>query len=96
MGLKSPAELAERCQPIELLVSDVDGVMTDGHIVLDDRGIETKHFHVRDGLAFSFGTRPANSRQFSRAEKRLSLISGLPTSRSPMCSKGTNRRSPAS
>ena len=26
--------------------------MTDGMIVLDDAGVETKHFHVRDGMAF--------------------------------------------
>ncbi len=38
------ADLAARCQPIELLVADVDGVLTDGVIALDDTGIETKHF----------------------------------------------------
>ena len=38
-------------RPIELLVVDVDGVLTDGVIAIDDRGVETKHFHVRDGLA---------------------------------------------
>ena len=30
---------------------DVDGVLTDGVIAIDDRGVETKHFHVRDGMA---------------------------------------------
>ena len=35
---------------IELLCLDVDGVLTDGGIYLDDHGIETKRFHVRDGL----------------------------------------------
>ena len=34
---------------IELLCLDVDGVLTDGGILLDDRGLETKRFHVRDG-----------------------------------------------
>ncbi len=34
---------------IELLCLDVDGVMTDGGICLDDNGVETKRFHVRDG-----------------------------------------------
>ena len=34
---------------IELLCLDVDGVMTDGSILLDDAGRETKRFHVRDG-----------------------------------------------
>ncbi len=32
-----------------LLCLDVDGVMTDGGIHLNDDGIETKRFHVRDG-----------------------------------------------
>ena len=31
---------------------EVDGVMTDGKIVLDNHGIETRNFHVRDGLAW--------------------------------------------
>ena len=35
---------------IELLVLDVDGVLTDGSICLDDLGHETKRFHVRDGF----------------------------------------------
>lgn len=34
---------------IRLLVSDLDGVWTDGSIFLDDRGIETKRFSVYDG-----------------------------------------------
>ncbi len=36
---------------IRLLCLDVDGVMTDGRIVYDEHGIESKRFHVRDGLA---------------------------------------------
>jgi len=36
---------------VELLVLDVDGVMTDGSINIDDDGRETKRFHVRDGYA---------------------------------------------
>ena len=35
---------------IKLIVFDVDGVLTDGAIILDARGIESKRFHVRDGL----------------------------------------------
>lgn len=40
---KSPAHA------IRLLVLDVDGVLTDGQILLDYRGRELKSFHVRDG-----------------------------------------------
>jgi 3-deoxy-D-manno-octulosonate 8-phosphate phosphatase (KDO 8-P phosphatase) len=70
MGLKSPLELTRRCSSIELLVTDVDGVMTDGRIVLDDRGIETKYFHVRDGMAFSL---------WHKAGKQAAILSGRKT-----------------
>lgn len=38
---------------IRLLVLDVDGVLTDGRIIIDDEGRETKHFDVRDGAGLS-------------------------------------------
>jgi 3-deoxy-D-manno-octulosonate 8-phosphate phosphatase (KDO 8-P phosphatase) len=37
--------------PVQLIVFDVDGVLTDGVLAYDDRGVETKRFHVRDGFA---------------------------------------------
>jgi 3-deoxy-D-manno-octulosonate 8-phosphate phosphatase (KDO 8-P phosphatase) len=42
--------LEERCQSIRLILSDVDGVLTDGRIIIDNQGVETKLFHVRDGM----------------------------------------------
>lgn len=36
-----------------MLAMDVDGVLTDGSIRIDDRGVETKRFDVRDGLAIT-------------------------------------------
>jgi 3-deoxy-D-manno-octulosonate 8-phosphate phosphatase (KDO 8-P phosphatase) len=38
-----------KAKKIRLLLLDVDGVLTDGSIILDGRGNETKAFHVRDG-----------------------------------------------
>ncbi len=35
----------------QLLALDVDGVLTDGSIMLDDEGREIKRFNVKDGLA---------------------------------------------
>src|SRR5262249_21161396 len=61
------AELTARCEPIELLVVDVDGVLTDGVIAVDDLGVETKHFHVRDGLAYAL---------WHRAGKQAAILSG--------------------
>lgn len=43
------ASVREKAKKIKLLLLDVDGVLTDGRIILDDRGVETKQFHVRDG-----------------------------------------------
>jgi 3-deoxy-D-manno-octulosonate 8-phosphate phosphatase (KDO 8-P phosphatase) len=42
--------LVDRCQHICLILSDVDGVLTDGRIIIDNQGVETKRFHVRDGM----------------------------------------------
>jgi 3-deoxy-D-manno-octulosonate 8-phosphate phosphatase (KDO 8-P phosphatase) len=44
-----PAAILERAAAIELVVFDVDGVLTDGRVVLGDDGYEYKGFHVRDG-----------------------------------------------
>jgi 3-deoxy-D-manno-octulosonate 8-phosphate phosphatase (KDO 8-P phosphatase) len=45
----APAEVDARAAGVRLLVLDVDGVLTDGGIVMDDAGAEFKRFHVRDG-----------------------------------------------
>ncbi|MGB4599200.1 MAG: HAD family hydrolase [Trichlorobacter sp.] len=39
----------EKLKHIELLLLDVDGVMTDGRIIWDAHGVETKAFNVKDG-----------------------------------------------
>lgn len=48
-----PAALRKKAAKIKLLLLDVDGVLTDGGIIIDDRGVETKQFHVRDGQGIS-------------------------------------------
>jgi len=39
----------ERLKKIKLLILDVDGVLTDGRIIFDSNGIESKFFNVKDG-----------------------------------------------
>ena len=39
----------ENIKNIRLLLLDVDGVLTDGSIIYDGNGLETKCFNVRDG-----------------------------------------------
>ena len=60
-------DLKARCAPIELLILDVDGVLTDGRIVIDDRGVESKNFHVRDGLGLAL---------WRRSGKKTAIVSG--------------------
>ena len=48
-----PAAVRNKAKKIKLLLLDVDGVLTDGRIIIDDRGVESKHFHVRDGQGIS-------------------------------------------
>ena len=42
-------QLIEIAKRIRLLILDVDGVLTDGSIILDNAGNELKAFYVRDG-----------------------------------------------
>lgn len=39
----------DRLKDIKLLILDVDGVMTDGRIIYDSNGTESKFFNVKDG-----------------------------------------------
>jgi 3-deoxy-D-manno-octulosonate 8-phosphate phosphatase (KDO 8-P phosphatase) len=43
-------EIIAKAQQIKCLISDVDGVLTSGLLYLDDHGVETKAFHVHDGM----------------------------------------------
>lgn len=40
----------EKIQPVKLLVLDVDGVLSNGQLIFNSEGIETKAFNVKDGL----------------------------------------------
>lgn len=42
--------LTAKLKKIKLLVSDVDGVLTDGGAYYSDEGIELKKFNIRDGM----------------------------------------------
>ena len=59
--------LRERCAAIELLVVDVDGVLTTGGIEYGTPELELKQFHVRDGSGLKL---------WHQAGKRTGLITG--------------------
>jgi len=62
-----PSEIRRAAAAIELLVLDVDGVMTDGRLVYDADGREAKVFHVRDGYGI---------KALQAAGVRVAVISG--------------------
>ncbi len=61
------SDLQARAAKIELLLLDVDGVLTDGSIVYTADRVEIKRFHVRDGSGLKF---------WHNAGKRAAIISG--------------------
>ncbi len=43
-------DIIEKIKKVKLLILDVDGVLTEGSIIYDDKGRELKVFNVKDGL----------------------------------------------
>lgn len=50
-------EILGRARKIELLLLDVDGVLTDGRLTMSTEGAELKSFHARDGLGIRMAQR---------------------------------------
>ncbi len=69
--MKITPRAQQRLPEIEMLVMDVDGVLTHGEIVYTDTGAELKSFDVRDGLAL---------RVAGTAGLKLALVSGRASS----------------
>ena len=46
-------ELNAKFQKIRMILSDVDGCLTDGALIFDEQGNEIKAFHARDGLGIT-------------------------------------------
>jgi 3-deoxy-D-manno-octulosonate 8-phosphate phosphatase (KDO 8-P phosphatase) len=59
--------LDERLVQVDVLVLDVDGVLTDGRVIYSDSGAEVQAFDVRDGTGLSL---------WRRAGKRAAAITG--------------------
>ena len=59
--------LEKRAGPIKLILSDIDGVMTDGTIDIDFEGNESKRFNTLDGYGI---------RMWRKAGYKMGLITG--------------------
>ncbi len=57
----------DKAARVRLFLMDVDGVLTDGGIVYDANGLESKRFHVRDGHGI---------KMLDRAGVRVGIITG--------------------
>jgi 3-deoxy-D-manno-octulosonate 8-phosphate phosphatase (KDO 8-P phosphatase) len=47
----------KRAARVRLILFDVDGVLTDGRVVLHGDGTESKQFHIRDGIVMVWAQR---------------------------------------
>ena len=63
----SDNDLQSRLARVQLLLLDVDGVLTDGGVTWGNDGIEQKTFHIRDGLGL---------RLWQRAGGRTGIVTG--------------------
>ena len=72
----SQAEIDVRAARLKLLLLDVDGVLTDGTVVVSSSGYESKAFSIRDGAGIVYA---------QRAGLEVGLLSGRP-------SEATSRR----
>lgn len=57
----------QRARDVELLILDVDGVLTDGRLYYGQDGVELKAFHAQDGSAM---------KRLLAAGVRIAIISG--------------------
>lgn len=58
---------SQRCQNLQLILADVDGVLTDGRVIYDNQGVESKAFYIRDGLGIKL---------WRKAGGKFALITG--------------------
>ena len=50
MAQKIPKYILQKCKKIKLLLSDVDGVLTDGGMYFSEKGEIMKKFNTKDGM----------------------------------------------
>ncbi|TET33058.1 MAG: HAD-IIIA family hydrolase [Planctomycetota bacterium] len=60
----------DACKDVKLVLLDVDGVLTDGSIIVSDDGREMKRFNARDGSGIKY---------LQRAGLRVAFLSGRKT-----------------
>ena len=47
-------ELQQRAKQLKLVILDVDGVLTEGELILIGEDLEAKRFYIHDGMGIIF------------------------------------------
>jgi 3-deoxy-D-manno-octulosonate 8-phosphate phosphatase (KDO 8-P phosphatase) len=55
--MAEPLSIEARASRVRLLLFDVDGVLTDGRVIVNSDGTESKSFWIRDGIAMVWAQR---------------------------------------
>ena len=50
INMKSEKQLSQKCKKIKMVLTDVDGVLTDGGMYYSEEGEIMKKFNTRDGM----------------------------------------------
>jgi 3-deoxy-D-manno-octulosonate 8-phosphate phosphatase (KDO 8-P phosphatase) len=66
--------IQSKASRIKLLLFDVDGVLTDGRVLLHTDGTESKHFGIRDGIAMVWARRVGLNVGFLSARSSTTTI----------------------
>ena len=75
---------AARAARVRLVLFDVDGVLTDGRVVLHGDGSESKQFHIRDGIVMVWAQRVGlkigllSARHSASPQPPEPVVAGLP------------------
>ena len=80
-----------KASAVRLLLFDVDGVLTDGAVLMHADGSESKSFHIRDGAALVWAQRAGLSVGFCRPERQAPPRSARPSSGSASSRRGSHK-----
>ena len=89
----SPAEVSERARQIRVILFDVDGVLTDGGVIVHADGSESKRFDIKDGAGIVMARRAGlivgllSARQSSSTQHRARQL-GMDPVRQGVSDKG--------
>ena len=91
--------ITEKAARVKLILLDVDGVLTDGKILLHADGSESKRFDIKDGLAIVWAQRAGLTVGFLSARNSTTTLHratqlGIVLYGNPLKSREDHRRHP--